>query len=236
MSKPKKIKISLCLIVRNERKSSEVIFPQIPQKSIDEIYVIDGNSTDGTQAYFKKQGVPVYQQSQPGLGGATVEARNRCKTDAMIFFHPDGNEDPKDIAKIADLLRQGAEFVIPSRMIKDARNEEDDQLLKPRKWFNQFLAFFINFIWNDYHKFNTEIVQGFRGIRCDVYDKLQLNRTDLTIDFQMVIRALKHKVKITEFPTIESDRLFGETTFGSLSTGVKELEMLHQEIVDPSTY
>lgn len=229
----KKFTICLCIIVRNERKSSEIIFPKIPKHSVDTIIVIDGHSSDGTVEFYKKMKVPVYEQTLPGLGGAAFEARKRCKSDAMIFFHPDGNEDPKDITKIANLLRAGHEFVIPSRMIIGARNEEDTEVLKPRKWFNLTLAFLVNFLWNDYSTFNSEIVQGFRGITTQTFDKLNLTRTDLTMDFHMVIKALKNKVIITEFPTIEHDRLYGTTNFSSIRTGLIELGMLYDEIFSP---
>lgn len=236
MIRTNKTSICLCIIVRNEKASSKVIFSKIPLRFVDRTIVIDGNSIDGTQAFYKKKGVPVYTQVLPGLGGAAFEARKRCNSDAMIFFHPDGNEEPRDIKKIAQLLRKGHEFVIPSRMIPGARNEEDGQDFKPRKWFNQLLAFIVNFLWNDYSAFNSEVVQGFRGIHTSTFDKLELTRTDLTLDFQMVIRALKQKVLITEFPTIEHDRLFGKTNFGSLSTGWKELSMLFDEIFLSKTY
>lgn len=229
-SMPRKRTVCLCIIVRNERRSSEVIFPKIPLDSVDRCIVIDGHSTDGTQEYYDDQKILVFEQKIPGLGGATFAARQQCRCDAMILFHPDGNENPQDIAKVADLLRKGHELVIPSRMIAGGRNEEDGSFFKPRKWFNLTLAWLVNFIWNDYSPFTTEIVQGFRGIQCETFDRLGLTRTDLTMDFHMVIKALKHKVKITEFPTIEGDRLFGETNFGSLSTGTKELAMLWDEI------
>jgi glycosyltransferase involved in cell wall biosynthesis len=208
----------------------------LPLKSVDKVLVIDGNSTDGTQDFYKRKKVPVYTQTIPGLGGATFEARKHCNSDAMIFYHPDGNEEPADIAKVAELLRSGHKFVIPSRMIAGGRNEEDLETFRPRKWFNMSLAYFVNYLWNDYSIFNSEIVQGFRGIDVATFDKLRLNRTDLTMDFHMVIRALKYKVLITEFPTIEHDRLFGETNFSSLSTGWKELKMLYDEIFNSETY
>lgn len=232
----KKITVSLAIIVRNEYKSSKIIFPKIPKDSLDHIYVIDGNSTDGTQKYYKQQGIPVYEQKLKGLGGAALEARKHCTDDAFIFFHPDGNEDPADIELIAHYLRRGEKFVIPSRMIKGARNEEDDAFLKPRKWFNKSMALVSNLLWNESNPFVSEIVQGFRGIRCDVFDQLKLDKTDCTIDFQMVIRALKHDVPIFEFPTKEGDRLFGETNFKAIDTGTKELSMFVREVFDNSTY
>ncbi len=232
----RKLRVSLAIIVRNEKKSSEVIFPKISKKSVDEIYVIDGNSTDGTQAYYKKQKIPVYTQTIKGLGGATFEARKRCKTEAIIFYHPDGNEDPADITKVANAIRAGNDFVIPSRMIPGGYNEEDNQILKPRKWFNRSMALFANIVWNRKNPFSTEIVEGFRGITCKAYDRLKLDKADCTIDFQMVIRALKLGVPIYEFPTKEGKRLFGETNFKSLEIGILELKMLTRELLDPKTY
>lgn len=232
----RKATVSLALIVKNERKASEVIFPQIPKEAVDEIFVIDGHSTDGTMEYFRRKGVKVFEQNIEGLGGAVIEARKRTKTDGFILFHPDGNEDPKDIRKCANLLRLGHEFVIPSRMIKGGYNEEDNRLLRPRKWFNKTIAFLVNLLFNSRNRAVTETVQGFRAIRCDTFDKLKLDAFDSTIDFQMVLRALKHKVNIYEFPTIERKRLFGSTNFDSFQTGLAILSRFVKELFIPSSY
>lgn len=232
----KKITVSLVIIVRNELQSSKVIFPKIPKKSVDAIYVIDGNSIDGTQEFYKSRKVPVYKQTQPGLGGASFTARKKCKTDAMIFFHPDGNENPEDIAIISNYLKRGEQFVIPSRMISGSWNEEDVQFLRPRKWFNKSMAFLSNFLWNNTSRFPTDIVQGFRGIQVKAFDTLRLDKTDCTIDFQMFIRALKYQVPIFEFPTTEGERLFGTTSFESIDTGIKEMKMFFREVFDSMTY
>jgi glycosyltransferase involved in cell wall biosynthesis len=236
MKNRKKITVTLVIVARNEKKSSEVIFPRIPKKSVDDIILMDGNSTDGTQRYYKKQGVKVIEQKQKGIGAAMLEGREHVKTDALIFFHPDGNENPVDIAKVADALREGHQFVIPSRMIKGGFNEEDNSLLKPRKWFNQIMALFINLLWRRRLPFVSEIVQGFRGIQCETFDMLKIDKIDCSIDFQMVIRALKYKVPIYEFPTKEGNRLFGETNFTALMIGPIELKMFFREVFDKTTY
>lgn len=226
----KKKSISLAIIVWNELKSSEVIFPQINQKCFEQIYVIDGGSTDGTKEFYKEHGIPVYQQSVKGLGGATFEARKRCKTEAIVFFHPDGNENPADLPRFRTHFNKGGELVIPSRMIEGSKNEEDDQFLKPRKWVNQILVSIANILWGDNTYKATDPTQGYRGITVETYDKLHLDMANLTIDYQMIIRSLKKKVSIVEFPTIEGKRLFGETTFKSIPTGIAELKMLWREI------
>lgn len=215
----KKFTVALAIIAKNEYASSRVIFPKIPKNSIDRIFVIDGNSTDGTLAFYKKNNISVFQQKVMGLGAASQEARKHCHEDGIIFFHPDGNENPKDIAKIAEALRNGHKFVIPSRMMKGGFNEEDDKLLKPRKWFNVCFAFVVNLLFNRTNHYVTELVQGFRGIETKTFDIMNANTTDRTVDCQQVIKAMKHKVRIYEFPTKEGKRIAGETNFKSFSTG-----------------
>lgn len=59
---------------------------------------------------------------------------------------------------------------------------------------------------------------------------MHLDSKDLTMDFQMIIRALKYEIAITEFPTREGERCAGETSFASLPTGLKELRLLFREV------
>lgn len=224
------MKLSLAIIARNEKASSEIIIPKIDIKQFDEVYVVDGHSSDGTQAYYEKIGIAVYEQATKGLGGATFEARKRCKTDAFIIFHPDGNENYLDLYKFKKFFDNGADFIIPSRMIAGSKNEEDEFFLKPRKWTNIALVAIANFLWGSKKCYGTDPTQGFRGITVKAYDKLKLDMANLTIDYQMVIRALKAKINIVEFPTIEGKRLFGETNFKSIPTGIAELKMLFREI------
>lgn len=225
------MKITLAIIAWNEKKSSEIMIPKINLKKFDQLLVIDGGSKDGTQKFYKHLGFEVHQQKIKGLGGATFEARKRCKTEAMIFFHPDGNENPQDLYKFKPLFEKGADLIIPSRMIPGAKNEEDDKLFKPRKWFNQLLVAIANIFFGDDTHSATDPTQGYRGITVKAYDQLKLDMANLTIDYQMIIRALKKKIKIIEFPTIEGHRLFGETTFKSIPTGIAELKMLWREII-----
>jgi hypothetical protein len=230
IKKKKKFTVALAIIARNEKKSSQVLIPKIDRKKFNQVYLIDGNSTDGTQAYYKKMKIPVFQQKVKGLGGATFEARARCKADAFVIFHPDGNEDIKDLHSFRTYFEEGADLVIPSRMIPGAKNEEDGQLFKPRKWTNIALVTIANILWGNKDCYATDPTQGYRGITVKAYDKLKLDMANLTIDYQMIIRALKKKLKIVEFPTHEGDRLFGETNFQSIPTGIAELKMLWREI------
>lgn len=222
--------VALALIVRSEQSGVRAIMPKVRLNAFDQYLAIDGHSEDDTVATLESFGVPTYRQAARGLGAAMLEARARVTTDALIFFHPDGNEDPDDLEKIDTLLRQGKDFVVASRMIPGSANEEDVLVLKWRKWANKGLATLANVLFGSGGNRTTDVTNGFRGIACAAWDRMNLTSHDLTMDYQMVIRALKLGIPITELPTREGPRISGVTNFASFSTGLAELKLLWREL------
>jgi glycosyltransferase involved in cell wall biosynthesis len=218
-------------VTRNEIVGLRKTFPKVPIDCLDEVIAVDAGSNDGTQEFFKERGIRVHVQRERGLGAAMLEARAAVTGDALIYFHPDGNEDPADIPKMVERLRLGADFVVASRMIPGAWNEEDARVLRWRKWANQGLAFIANVLFARNGVRSTDITNGFRGIACEAFDRMCLSSKDLTMDFQMIIRALKLGMSIDEFATREGDRLGGETNFPSIQTGLKEVGLIWRELL-----
>lgn len=226
------MKIALIIFTRNERVNSQRIYSKLPKNVVDNIYVIDGDSQDGTQQFWKSKHVQVYPQKYKGVGGAYESAFRNTKEDALIFFHPDGNMTPYDIKKFVSLLRDGHEFVIATRMVKGAYNEEDNQTLKPRKWFCQGLVIVANIIWGRGGNRCTDPTQGYRAFTRKAYAKFNIKIPPPNAsDYQQVIRALKYGVKITEFPTKEGKRVYGESSFPSFKTGLAQINLFWKELI-----
>jgi glycosyltransferase involved in cell wall biosynthesis len=224
------VSVSLVFVTKNEEEGVRAILPQMDLSLYTEVFAVDGRSKDGTCEALESYGVKVFQQSTPGLGAATLEARQHCKTDAMIFFHPDGNEDFQDIPKFLEYLDLGYELVIASRMIKGAYNEDDSKIFRIRKWANLGFALLSNTLFGSRKCRVSDVVQGFRAISTAAFDRLNLDQTNCTIDYQMVIRSLKARLRIAEFPTHEGHRIAGATNFASIPTGIAEVKMLLREI------
>lgn len=225
------MKIALIVFTRNERKNSEKTFPKVPKKIVNKIYVIDGNSTDGTQEYYKKRRIKVFGQTHKGVGGAYESAFANTKEDALIFWHPDGNMDTEDIKKFVELLKKGSEFVVASRMIAGSFNEEDNQFFKPRKWFNIVLAGVCNVLWGRNGNKVTDVVQGYRAISRRAYKRMTIGvPSAIAPDLEQIIRALKKNIKIDEFPTKEGYRIYGKTSMTSYKTGRENITVLVREI------
>ncbi len=149
--------------------------------------------------------------------------------EALVFYHPDGNEDPADIVRIAELLRGGAQFVVASRMLPGSWNEEDAKIIRSRKWANLGLAHMARVLFNRHGVRFTDITNGFRGITREAFDRMGLDARDSTMDFQMIIRALKLGLEIREFPTREGERIAGKTNFPAIATGLAELRLIWSE-------
>lgn len=86
------------------------------------ILVIDGKSTDNTQAVVKtKKVVLLVEKNKSGLGGAYIEgmnyAINTLRADAYMEFDGDYQHDPKDIFKFIEKLDEGYDYIIGSRYI-----------------------------------------------------------------------------------------------------------------------
>ena len=224
------MKIGLVLLTYNEIDGVRALFDRIALDAFDEGMAVDGGSTDGTLEFFAEKGFPVVeQQSRKGRGEAFRLAFQNSDADALVFFSPDGNEDPADVVKFRPLLEQGNDMVIASRMMKGAKNEEDDQILKFRKWANQTFNRMANWTWNR-SSLVTDTINGYRGITRQAWDRLCLDATDYFIEYQSSIRSFKLGLKVKEFPTQEGSRIGGESYAYSLPTGLRFLKGYFREL------
>ena len=225
--------MEVCLLCKNENLSLSKIYKKL-KKELNKIkinfFIMDGGSTDGSIEFYKKNNIRFFKQKRKGRGAAIIEAFKITKSDALIFFSPDGNENILDVKKIIKYLKEENDLVIASRMIKGARNEEDDKFFKFRKWANNIFNFLANLFFNK-NNFITDSINGFRGLKKDKFKKLKCDENFYAIEFQMTIRSMKIGYKIKEFATIESDRIAGVSQAPSIPTGLTFIRALLKEII-----
>ena len=222
--------VALCLVTWNEIDGCKHDIPLINRSRFDQIYCIDGGSKDGTVEYLKENGITVYQQKKRGINQACLEGASYCQCDAFVFFHPKGTIPVEDTYKFRSFYEQGYEFVVGSRMMKGAHNEEDDKFLKPRKWFVLGLGLLSAILFKREGNFVWDVLHGFRGMTMESFKRLNISDYDKSIDIEMVNRSYKFKTKRIEFPTSESPRIGGETHFKALSTGWQVLKYMWWEL------
>ena len=226
------MKIALVILNRNEEAALKVLLPQLPLHDVDCVFAVDGNSTDKSLALLHAHGIETLQQKALGRGEAfaLAFAHARDKADALILFGPDGNENPADIPKFRAHLEAGADMVIASRMMHGARNEEDDTLLRPRKWANQLFALAAWAAWGRQRPRLTDPINGFRAITVAAWDKLQADGPGYTIEYQCSIRAYKLGLKTVEFATYEGERIGGQSGARAIPTGLRFVRLFLGEL------
>jgi glycosyltransferase involved in cell wall biosynthesis len=218
-------KSALFISTRNEIEGITQLYDKIPIKAFDEVYALDGGSTDGTIEFFKKKNVKVILNVKKGEIINKAITLTDCEN--VISFAPDGNENPDDIIIIRDKLNEGYDMVIASRFMKGSRNEEDEKLFPLRLWANRVFTLLVKLIWGGTL---TDTINGFRGIKRSRALEMKLEPTGFDIEFQMSIRGLKMGHKILDIPTYEGNRIGGKSAAYSLPTGILMLKRLFKEL------
>ena len=137
----------LVLLVLNEIDGLREVWDRLPLDQFAMTVAVDGGSTDGSREFLKDKNIPILDQPIAGRGVAFRVAAEALATERLIFFSPDGNEDPTDIIRLDDLLIEGADLAIASRFASGAVNEEAD-FLRPRARVNQALTWIANRFFN----------------------------------------------------------------------------------------
>ena len=214
--------IALCLITWNEIDGVRHDIPLIDRSKFEQIYCIDGGSTDGTLEYLKEQGITVYNQKRRGLNAACIEGVDHCNCDAFVFFHPKGTIPVEDLYKYRSLFEKGYEFVVGSRMIKGAHNEEDENFFRPRKVMVKGLAGLSILFFKREGNSIIDVLHGFRGMTVEAFKKLEIpDLTSMSIDIEMVCRSYRKHIKRIEFPTYETRRISGKSHFNVFNAGTR---------------
>jgi len=213
------MKITLCLLVYNERAGCEADVPKLPSHFFDDIYAVDGGSTDGTVEYLQSQGIPVFKQPKRSLNAAYAHAVDICKTEGLVVFFPKGTLDPDCTRVMADKLKTGYDLVVASRNMRGGQNEEDHKIFKPRKWGVTILSVTASLIWRREGWRIHDVLHGVKGFNVAAYRRMKITEVGVTVDLEMVIRSYRMRLLRTEFPVKENARLSGESQFPLFATG-----------------
>ena len=228
------MRVSLCLVVWNELEGCQLDVPRLPRDAFDELYAVDGGSTDGTVEYLRAQGIPVHPQPKRGLNAAYVHANRVSTCDAVVAFFPKGTTPVEDLLRFRPLLEQGNGLVVASRQIGGAVNEEDARLVRPRKWAVRGLAILAAVLWRREGWWVRDILHGFKGWTRAAFERMEVLESGLSIDLEMVARSYRLRIPRAEFPTTERPRGYGESHFKMWPTGKKLARYLWFELRRPA--
>ncbi len=194
-----KPELTIILPCRNEEKALPSVLTQIKQtlknNNIKAEIIVSDSSTDNSPEIAKQHNVTLIKHDKEGYGNAYLETFKHIKTPYIFLADCDGTYDFNEIPKFLNALKQGYDFVIGNRfkgkIDKNAMPWSHQHIGNPI--LSGILRLFFKAKIKDSHS-------GMRAIKTESLKKLNLQTTGMEFASEMVIKALKNKLKIKQIP------------------------------------
>ncbi len=165
---------------------------------VDEVVVCDNNSSDRTRELATKAGARVVEEKRQGYGFACQTAMKSASGFHIILVEPDGTFDPEDVLKFLAYSKD-FDFVLGTRTSRELiwKGSNMGPFLK---WGNVFLAKMVEFLYNGPDL--SDVGCTYRLIKKQALERIQDKFTVGSSHFspEMMILALKHKIRTIEIP------------------------------------
>ena len=218
-------KIKVIIPAYNEQDSIANVINDIP-KTVEEVIVVNNNSTDNTVENAKNAGATVLTENNKGYGYACLKgmnyiAKQDAKPDIIVFLDGDYSDYPEELTLLVNpIINDNIDFVIGSRV----KRLREGGSMTPQQVFGNWLATTLMTL---FFRAKFTDLGPFRAIK---YNKLiGLNMGDKTYGWtvEMQLKALKQKLSYIEVPVRYKQRIgvskVSGTVKGTIFAGFKIL-------------
>ena len=185
-------KISVVIPCYNEEKGIGKVIPKLP-KFIDEIIVIDNNSSDSTSEVAKSLGGKVIFEARKGYGRAYKTGLKAVEGDIIVTLDGDGTYPALAIPYLVDaLIEEGLDFISARRIFKswdllDRRNVKEAVF---RFIGNKVLSFAT---WTLFGCYLNDSQSGMWIFKKDVLSKVNVTSDGMPFSEELKIEVFKNK-------------------------------------------
>ncbi|MBX5441688.1 MAG: glycosyltransferase family 2 protein [Solirubrobacteraceae bacterium] len=184
-----------------------------------EVIVADNDSDDGSAELAAAAGARVVHEPRRGYGSAYMAGFAAARGEYIVMGDADLTYDFNEIPRFVAELDKGAQLVMGDRM--------DNIHPGAMPWLHRYVGNpVLTGILNLFFRTGVSDAHcGMRGFRRDILPILDLRTTGMEFASEMVIRASKENLVITEFP-IEYHPRGGESKLSSFRDGWRHLRFL----------
>ncbi|MCP2044753.1 glycosyltransferase family 2 protein [Pontibacter sp. HSC-36F09] len=221
-------RISVIIPAYNEEKSIAHVIKDIPANMVQEVIVVNNNSSDNTSEVARAAGATVLDEPRPGYGNAClkgiayVAAKPRQEQpDIILFLDGDYSDYPGELPQVVQPILDGkADLVIGSRVL----GQREVGALMPQQIFGNWLA---TTLLRWLYGVRYTDLGPFRAIRFSTLQQLGMRDRNYGWTVEMQARAAKQKIRYVEVPVNYRKRIgvskVSGTVKGSVLAGYKIL-------------
>jgi len=224
------VDVSIVLPCLNEEKAIsfclEAVRKTITANNLQaEVIVVDNNSTDATLSIvteIKKtfSNLIIVKEEKQGYGFAYLTGLKMAQGKYVFMADADGTYDFSQIPVFIKKLEQGFDLVIGNRFYGSM---SDNSMSWSHRYIgNPFLSFLVRLFFGVKIR---DIHCGIRAITRDALNRLTLYTGGMEFASEMIIKAAKSKLKITEIPTEYKVRI-GDSKLNTLKDGWRHLRFI----------
>jgi glycosyltransferase involved in cell wall biosynthesis len=160
-----------------------------------EVIVVDNGSTDRSAEVAAEHGAIVVREERPGYGSAYLAGLTHARGSYIVMGDADETYPMRDLAPFVERLAAGDDLVMGSRFEGTIHGEAMPWL--NRHIGNPILTGLLNVL------FGVKISDahcGMRAVRRDALPALDLHSTGMEFASEMVFKAFRRKLRISEIP------------------------------------
>ncbi len=218
-------KIDLIIPAFNEEDSIGKVLADVPEL-VDEIVVVDNNSTDRTSEVARAAGATVLFEAQKGYGHACLKGINYLREkskrpDIIVFMDGDYSDYPEDMPGVVEpILERGMDLVIGARK----KSLREPGSMTPQQIFGNWLATSLMKLF-----FGARFTDlgPFRAITFEALESMKMEDKTYGWTVEMQLKALRKKMAYDEVPVRYRKRIgvskVSGTVKGSIFAGIKIL-------------
>jgi glycosyltransferase involved in cell wall biosynthesis len=218
-------RIDVVIPALNEEASLPLVLAALPHPPVHRVVVADNGSQDATARVAREGGALVVPAPRRGYGSACLAGldwlRRNDPPDLVVFVDADFSDHPEELPRlVAPILNGEADLVIGSRVLG---NREPGALLPQARAGNLVACLLIRLLYR--HRYTD--LGPFRAIRWDALERLAMNDPNFGWTAEMQVKALRHKLRVTEVPVSYRKRVgvskITGTVVGTVRAGYKIL-------------
>jgi hypothetical protein len=169
--------------------------------------------------------VVIVDDRQPGKGCALRAGVEAATGEYVVMLDADGSMDPQEIDRFVAALDAGHDLAKGSRFVRDGGTADMTPL---RDIGNKGLLLLSNLL---YLRRHTDLCYGYAAFRRSAFQELELTAQGFEIEAQLFLRATRQGLRVTEVPSFEAPRRYGNSNLNTFRDGWRVLKTILGERV-----